>query len=230
MTLILNIETSTEICSVSISDCSNTISSIIARNDESSGNKLPHAQFLAQNIDKLLKDNNNIEAVAVSAGPGSYTGLRIGVSTAKGICFARKIPLIAVDTLTIIAKMGQTMSDKDYDYIIPMIDARRMEVYTKIFDKNLNEVNKTEAKIIDENSYSNFNNNKILFCGNGAEKCAELLKHKNFTFIPNIYPSAEYMATISQYLFINKHFENLAYFEPFYLKNFVTTTAKNKFL
>ena len=166
-----------------------------------------------------------IEAIAVGKGPGSYTGLRIGVSAAKGLCFANNIPLISINSLEILAQS----LDIDSGLIIPMIDARRMEVYSAIYDKNHKSFRETKAEIIDSHSFlDKLQKQKVYFLGDGAKKCKEIILHKNAVFIENAFPSAKEMATISYHKFKNETIEDVAYFEPFYLKNFIATQEKKK--
>lgn len=168
---------------------------------------------------KVLSD---LDAVAVSMGPGSYTGLRIGVSSAKGICYGNNIPLISIPTLE---SMALNQKQKG-DILIPMLDARRMEVYAKIFDGNLKELRKTEAEIIDENSYAEFlEKGKVLFFGDGAPKCKDVIKNENALFIDGVFPSAREMGPLAEEKFRNSDFEDAAYFEPFYLKDFIATKS-----
>ncbi len=227
MSLILNIETSTPVCSASL-----------ARNGEIVGiqesfDEKSHAALLSVFIDSLLTENKvkpeDIEAVSVSEGPGSYTGLRIGVSVAKGFCYAKNIPLIAVNTLQAMAIMaGRQINDRDV-LLCPMIDARRMEVYSALFDSQGTEIRGTMAQIIDESTFTQeLAKNKIMFFGNGSDKCKEKITHPNAIFLNGIYPSAKYMAPLSQKAFNSKDFKDVAYFEPFYLKDFVATIPKNK--
>jgi tRNA threonylcarbamoyladenosine biosynthesis protein TsaB len=218
---ILNIETSTKNCSVSIAQNGKTIAL-----KEVAEESFSHSEKLHVFIDNLLKENQiaykDLSAVALSSGPGSYTGLRIGTSTAKGLCFALDIPLIAVDTLLVLAK--QVNQDA---LIIPMIDARRMEVYTAIFDAKHNPATPVQALIIDENSFAEISEKAILI-GDGAAKCKEVLKGGNFIFLNEIrYPSAREMGEISFDKFQKKEFEDIAYFEPFYLKEFFTGAKKS---
>lgn len=227
MALILNIETSTRVCSASIANNGEVIALKESFEDRS------HASLLTVFIEELLQQNNiaieAIDAISVSEGPGSYTGLRIGVSVAKGICFAKNIPLIAVNTLQAMALMASEKVSDKATLLCPMIDARRMEVYSAVFNGSLLEKRKTIAEIIDENSYmEELSFNKIAFFGDGADKCKEHLTHENVQFIQNIYPSAKYMAPLAQQAFDAKEFKDVAYFEPFYLKDFVTTVSKKK--
>lgn len=214
---ILNIETSTKNCSVSLAkDGKTVILKEIAEQNFSHSEKL-HL-FIDEVIKKAGISYKDLSAVALSKGPGSYTGLRIGTSTAKGLCFALDIPLIALDSLEILAKQVNLNNG----LIIPMIDARRMEVYTAIFDQNHNKISETEALVIDENSFSDISE-KAFFIGDGAEKCKEVLTKENFIFLPEIiYPSANEISELSYQKFQQKEFEDIAYFEPFYLKEFFT--------
>src|SRR5690606_7992259 len=181
-----------------------------------------HSEKLHLFIDEALKQAGisykELSAIALSKGPGSYTGLRIGASTAKGLCFALDIPLIALDSLQILALQVTHQGG----LIIPMIDARRMEVYTATFDSNHNKISDTQALIIDENSFSQITQ-KIYFIGDGAEKCKPFLQRENLIFLDQIiYPSAQEMSLLSYEKFVAQEFEDIAYFEPFYLKEFFT--------
>lgn len=214
---ILNIETSTKNCSVSLAKDGK----IIALKEIAEQN-FTHSEKLHLFIDEVIKkagiSYKDLSAMALSKGPGSYTGLRIGTSTAKGLCFALDIPLIALDSLEILAKQVNL----DNGLIIPMIDARRMEVYTAIFDQNHNKISETKALVIDENSFSDISE-KACFIGDGAEKCKEVLTKENFIFLPEIiYPSANEISELSYQKFQQKAFEDIAYFEPFYVKEFFT--------
>lgn len=216
MALILNIETATKNCSVSLSNEGKTIvcKEIAAQN-------FSHAEKLHLFIAEVLAENNlvfsDLSAVAVSQGPGSYTGLRIGVSSAKGFCYALNIPLIAVDTLQLLAKQIQI----EKGIILPMIDARRMEVFTAFYDKNFNQIRNVQAEIIDENSYAEIDETLHLV-GDGTEKFKNTLTNDKFIFHSNvIYPSANEMSALSYEKFQNQDFVDVAYFEPFYLKDFL---------
>jgi tRNA threonylcarbamoyladenosine biosynthesis protein TsaB len=234
MAKILNIETSTEVCSVSLSIDGNVgenyLKLYIPDNKEKP--KMVHSSQLSIFVDEILNRTNEKiipDAVAISSGPGSYTGLRIGVSLAKGICFAANIPLISVDTLLLLAEMAKNYSKIDCERFVPMIDARRMEVYTAVFDKDLNKISETKSLIISQNSFEEFKNHKTLFCGNGINKLKDFLNSENFIILNNIYPSAQCMGRISEQLFAKKQFVDLVYFEPFYLKDFIATTPKRVF-
>jgi tRNA threonylcarbamoyladenosine biosynthesis protein TsaB len=223
MSYILNIETSTKNCSVALAKDGKLICC-----KEKSDEGYSHAEFLHVFIDEVLSQGNitykDLSAVAVGQGPGSYTGLRIGTSSVKGLCFSLNIPMIAVDTLQILAAQANV---KD-GLIIPMIDARRMEVYTAVYDCNLNKINDVEAKVIDENSFLNLQETAY-YVGNSNEKCKAVLTQSNFVFLDEmIYPSAKEMSALSFKKFQNNDFVDVAYFEPYYLKDFVTTQPKKQ--
>lgn len=199
-----------------------------------------HAKYLTQFIEDILKRQGikakDLAAVAVSKGPGSYTGLRIGVSAAKGICYGANIPLIAVGSLDCLAQgalawLAENKTTFKPDLLCPMIDARRMEVYTQLFDMHLNPIDIVEAKILDENSFSEvLNNHKILFFGNGSPKARLVISSVNSAFIDEFKPSARFMIESSSKYFNQNSFEDVAYFEPLYLKDFIATVAKSKIL
>lgn len=221
MIYILNIETATKQCSVSISKNNELVAL-----RELAGENFNHAEKLHVFIEEVINEANiklnDLNAVSVSKGPGSYTGLRIGVSTAKGLCYALNIPLIAIDTLQIIAKQIKISNG----IIQPMIDARRMEVFTASFDMNHQLMGETIALVLDENSF-NETNEIIHFIGDGAEKSEQVLKGDRFIFHSNLkYPSAKEMADLSYQAFLDSRFEDVAYFEPYYLKDFMLTTKK----
>ena len=215
---ILNIETSTKACSVALHKNGELI---VSREDLTTN--FSHSEKLLKFISKLFSDAklslSDLDAIAVSMGPGSYTGLRIGVSTAKGLCYGLDIPLISISTLKAMS-FGMALEIKA-DLYCPMIDARRMEVYSAFFDINNTEVRKIQADIIDENSYKKELEKKVVFFGDGSEKLIEKIKDKNAMFISNIHPSAKNMGLLSYQKFTKSLFEDLAYFELFYLKDFV---------
>lgn len=166
----------------------------------------------------------DLDAVAVSKGPGSYTGLRIGVSAAKGLCFALDIPLISVPTLESLAKK---VGSKDFDFIIPVLDARRMEVYSEVYNNDLQVQRETKAEIIDLDSFAEFaDQGKVLLVGSGAEKCKNTLVNPNFSFQTKLVPSAKEMCSLSYKKFEISDFEDVAYFEPYYLKDFLLQKKK----
>lgn len=226
MSCILHIETSTEVCSVSASQDG---ASIFSKEDF---NGPSHAVVLGVFVDEALSfiDNHAIplDAVAVSCGPGSYTGLRIGVSMAKGICYGRNIPLIAIPTPEVMTVPVLLFQDLPEDALLcPMIDARRMEVYAAIYDRALKVKREISADVIDENSYSEFlAEHPVYFFGNGAAKCREKITHPNAHFIENIHPLAKWMFPLAERAMAEKDFKDVAYFEPFYLKEFVASTPK----
>ncbi|RAJ18254.1 tRNA (adenosine(37)-N6)-threonylcarbamoyltransferase complex dimerization subunit type 1 TsaB [Olleya aquimaris] len=222
MALILNIETATTNCSVSLSNNGETL---VLKEDY--GNGFSHAEKLHVYIEAVLKEAQieakQLDAIAVSKGPGSYTGLRIGVSAAKGLCYALNKPLIAVSTLEALAHQVHI----EEGLIVPMLDARRLEVYSAIFDANYNEVRAIEAQILDETSFEDeLEKNKIYFIGNGVEKTKTLINNENAFFIEAKLPSADQMSALSYSKYKKNDTEDVAYFEPFYLKDFVGTKAK----
>lgn len=228
MAVILSIETSTSVCSVSLSQNGVCLAEKIDFEGPSHASKLN--LFIQELLDFAATNGIKPDAIAVSCGPGSYTGLRIGVSTAKGLCYGYDIPLIAINTLKIMAETVKKRVSQDA-LLCPMIDARRMEVYAAFYNTNLNCIRETSADIIDENSYAELlNEHPIYFFGNGAEKCKSALTHPNANFLTDIHPIAKNMITLAEIAFEAKHFEDVAYFEPFYLKEFVATTPKNKVL
>jgi len=228
--LILNIETATTVCSVALAKDGE----LISYKEQNEG--YTHAENLTVFIEEVVSKSGytfkDVDAIAVSKGPGSYTGLRIGVSTAKGVCFALDKPLISINTLLSLAKSqieSSTFKVSGSVLLCPMLDARRMEVYCAIYDSELNYIKETSAEIIDEHSFLEMlQKNKIIFFGDGAAKCKEVLsKNSNAIFIDDIFPSAKNMITLSEEAFEKKQFEDVAYFEPFYLKDFVAGKKKN---
>lgn len=232
MAIILCIETGTSTCSVVL--CDNGKQIALAEVHEDEGN---HAMHLSLFIKQVLETggiaSNQLNALAVSMGPGSYTGLRIGVSTAKGLCYALGIPLIAINSLLALAQ-GALTSNPDLganSLICSTIDARRMEVYTALFDTRLALIEPTQALILDSNSYSNFLSHcRVLFVGNGTQKVKAAIDHPNARFDVDLKPSARFMIPLATEMFDQKKFENVAYFEPYYLKDFVAKKPANKVL
>ena len=227
MSCILNIETSTDVCSVAISDSGQVI---FNKEDHSGPN---HAVKLGVYVDEALDflDSHGLplEAVAVSCGPGSYTGLRIGVSMAKGICYGRGVKLIAVPTLELMAVpvlLGEHPEDEDV-LIVPMLDARRMEVYAEVLDRALKVVRPIQADIVDADTYKEYlDQHHVYFFGNGAAKCMETINHPNAHLVEGIEPLAKNMAPLAEKRFAEGKFEDVAYFVPFYLKDFVAKMPK----
>lgn len=227
MPYILNIETATEVCSVSLSRKGETLDLIENSEDKT------HSELLTVFIETLMKRNKigyqDLSAIAVSSGPGSYTGLRIGVSVAKGICYGLKKPLLSVPTLESMAFGGVQLSKEQNSLFCPMIDARRMEVYTSVFDSQLNVVEETNAKIIDSESFVNLlSDNQVCIFGNGAEKCKPIITHPNAIFLDEFNISAQYMSELSYQKFLTQSFEDVAYYEPFYLKEFQAVKSMKK--
>ena len=224
--LLLHIETSTNVCSVALSENTNCLFA------KSNADGMNHAAllsvFIAEALEVLKSNNKKLEAVAVSSGPGSYTGLRIGVSTAKGLCYGLDIPLIAVSTLEVLATEAiKSIENAENALFCPMIDARRMEVYSAFYDASLNLKREISADIIDPNSYSEIlSTQPVYFFGNGADKCKTTLTHSNARFIENLVPLATNMISLAEKAYSEQKFVDTAYFEPFYLKEFQTTTAK----
>ena len=216
MPIILNIETATKNCSVALAKEGKTIAC-----KEIAEQNFSHAEKLHVFIEELLAENqlqfSDLSAIAVSQGPGSYTGLRIGVSSAKGFCYALNIPMIAIDTLQLLAKQIHI----EEGIIIPMIDARRMEVFTAFYDKNHNQIRNTQAEIIDETSYQEISD-KIHLVGDGTEKFKNTLTDDKFIFHSDVvFPSANEMSQLSYDKYQKSDFVDVAYFEPYYLKDFV---------
>ena len=230
MALILHLETSTKICSVALSQDGRILFSKVDRNGPS------HAVQIGLFVDEALsvaeKEGLKPDAVAVSSGPGSYTGLRIGVSMAKGVCFGTGAKAIAIPTLDLLADQAQRSLSLPKDALIcPMLDARRMEVYTALYDAQGNCLEPVNALIVDENSFTEkLQNHPVWFVGDGAEKCRTHLKSENAHFEENVYPFAEAMMPLAEKAFRENKFENVAYFEPFYLKEFVATISKKKII
>ncbi len=226
MSCILHIETSTDVCSVAVSQDG---ASIFSKEDF---NGPSHAVTLGVFVDEALSFADShaipVDAVAVSCGPGSYTGLRIGVSMAKGICYGRNIPLIGLSTPEVMCVPILLFHDLPEDALLcPMIDARRMEVYAAVYDRSLKAQRAISADIIDENSYAGFlAEHPVYFFGNGAEKCRSKLTHPNAHFIENINPLAKWMFPLAEKEMARENFKDVAYFEPFYLKEFVTSVPK----
>ena len=216
MSTILCIETASTNCSVAIG-----VNGKLLALKEDYDSSYSHAERLHNFIKELVEENNlklsDLDAIAVSKGPGSYTGLRIGVSAAKGLCFSLELPLISVPTLTSLAHQVE-----DEATIIPMMDARRMEVYTAVFDKDKNQIEETSAKILDPESYSsNLEGGLVYFIGSGVEKFKKICEHPNARYIEGKLPSAAQMVSLATMKHKKSDFEDVAYFEPYYLKDFM---------
>lgn len=232
MAAILNIETATPLCSVALAMDGKMTSQRETFEEKS------HAARLTVFIEEILQEQGlrikDLQAIAIGKGPGSYTGLRIGVSTAKGLCYGAGIPLIAVGTLRIMVKWATDKCQErsiplsvENTLLCPMIDARRMEVFSCLYKASGEEIETISAKIIDAGTFANYlQTSKIYFFGSGMDKCRQVLSHPNAYFLDDIYPHAAALATLSEEKYKMKQFENLAYFEPFYLKEFVATIPK----
>lgn len=228
MAIILSIETATPVCS-----CALLQDGQVVINKESHKGQ-SHSTLLGVFVHDIMKhvrrNNLKLDAIAISSGPGSYTGLRIGVSEAKGLSYGLGIPMIAIPTSYVMASIMKDRVAKD-TLLCPMIDARRMEVYATIFDNSLKIIRKTSADIIDVDSYNDIlESNKVAFFGNGSEKCKDVLTHHNAIFIEGIHPLASGMGILSEKAYNKKDFVDSAYFEPYYLKEFVATIPKNKII
>jgi tRNA threonylcarbamoyladenosine biosynthesis protein TsaB len=228
MALILNLETATTVCSVALAKEGQLIGLKEVNGDYT------HAENLTSFIDAIFMELGyslkQLDAISVSKGPGSYTGLRIGVSTAKGLCYSLDKPLLAINTLQHSAYACSLEYGEKNDLFCPMIDARRMEVYCAFYDKNNQCIRSTTAEIVDDHSFKDLlEKHTIYFFGDGAEKCRSLLtQHSNARFLDHLFPSAVNMIALSEQLFTRQQFEDIAYFEPFYLKDFIAGRKKEK--
>ena len=234
MAKFLCMETATEVCSVALIEDGKVLD---VREDRIGQN---HSKLLTVYVDDLLKSNklkaSDLDAIAISGGPGSYTGLRIGVSAAKGLGYATELPIVSISSLEAMAdyvrknatELGVEIGSNDV--LQPMIDARRMEVYTFSCDAKAIPISNVHAKIIDEESFAEVKEHKLFYFGNGAKKCSEVIQNPQAIFVDNVYASATNMKSIVLHKFEQKAFEDLAYFEPFYLKEFVATTPKKNVL
>jgi len=227
--MILSIETSTPVCTIAVHEAGILLGSYELHTEKS------HSEALTQMIGHLMKvlklDFSALKAIAFSEGPGSYTGLRIGSSTAKGLCYGLKIPFIAVSTMQTMASQVAQHYANTNSLLCPMIDARRVEVYTACFSPDLAEIQPVQAKIIDEASFSEeLEAQKVVLFGNGAAKCGTVLQHPNLSILSNIVPHARDMGLLAYRKYQEQQFEDVAYFEPFYLKDFVATKSKKKSL
>ena len=228
MACILHIETSTNVCSVAVSEDGQCIFEQQERGEHGAG-----AERLGTMVDEAMSftDNHAIpfDAVAVSCGPGSYTGLRIGVSMAKGICYGRDLKLLAVPTLELLCVpvLLRNPEMEENALLCPMLDARRMEVYAALYDRSLKVVRPVSADIVDSDTYKQWLDERpIYFFGNGAQKCADIINHPHAHFIEGIEPLAKWVQPLAEKRFLNEQFEDVAYFVPFYLKDFVAIKPK----
>ncbi|AZB09409.1 tRNA (adenosine(37)-N6)-threonylcarbamoyltransferase complex dimerization subunit type 1 TsaB [Chryseobacterium sp. G0162] len=214
---ILYLETSSKNCSVAVSDNEKLlcVCEEVSENYKQSESLHTYVEWALEGAGISLKD---IEAVSLGKGPGSYTGLRIGAASAKGFCYGLKVPFIAINSLE---SMIEPFLGQNYDFIVPLIDARRMEVYTGVYDGSTGrEISVTEAKILDETSFEEFRDKKVVFVGDGAKKAKDILNLPDADFREDIYPSAQYLIKKTLGKIEKKEFEDMAYFEPFYLKDF----------
>ena len=227
MSCILNIETSTNVCSVAVS---NDAECIFNKEDYSGPH---HNEQLGSFVDEALSfiDSHSLklDAVAVSCGPGSYTGLRIGTSMAKGICYGRDVKLIAIPTLELLAVpvLLKEQAEEEHSLLVPMLDARRMEVYAQVFNRSLEEIRPIQADVVTSDTYKEYlDKGPVYFFGNGAAKCMEEIKHPNAHLIKDVMPLAKYMFPLAEKRMAQDKFEDVAYFVPFYLKDFVAKLPK----
>lgn len=225
MSLILNIETSTKNCSVSIAK-EGKLLCLCEETDENYSHSAKLHTFINWALEGAEIKASELEAICVSAGPGSYTGLRIGLAATKGLCFALDLPLISLYSLD---GMAFYKKETDYELLIPMLDARRMEVYCAVYNRSLEKVKSVQPQVINSESFSAFKEQKVLFFGDGAQKCKEILKNPNWTFDSNKIPSAKDMIKLSYQKFLMKDFENLESFDPHYLKEFIAGKPKKLF-
>lgn len=221
------IETTSEVCSVALTIDGQLILNFISSESMNHARLLP--VYIQEAINYVHTHKIILDAVCISEGPGSYTGLRIGCSTAKGLCYALNCKLISINTLKLIAQITKNVHHITDGYICPAIDARRMEVYTALYNCNLTDIKPASATILDDSFCMEYaKNNNVYICGNGAEKCKKLKLHNNIKIITDIIPTANQMVNLAIEQYTNSKFENIAYYEPFYLKEFQATTPSNK--
>ncbi len=226
MACILNIETTTDVCSVAVSSDFHVVWHEECRGGMNHAERLP--VFVENALYHIGREGLALSAVAVSAGPGSYTGLRIGVSTAKGVCFGSDVALIAVPTLDVLCVPVLLSEQVEDDALLcPMMDARRMEVYAQVVDRAMHTVREVKAEVVEEDTYLEFlSRGVVYFFGNGAQKCKSVITHPNARFISGVEPLARYMQPLADKRFAMGQVEDVAYFTPYYLKEFQTTTPK----
>ncbi len=225
--IIINIETSTSVCSASLTVDAKPIVSYVDFDTHNHAKQLP--LFIENILQELRNRHLSADAVALSKGPGSYTGLRIGTAFAKGLCYGLNLPLLAIDTLQLMAT--QALCSTQADILCPMIDARRMEVYCCLFARDLKPISPIEAKVIDQDSFHDLlQEHTVCFFGDGASKCETLLQHPNASFLNNIFPNATDMGTWAEKAFLEGQKEDIAYFNPLYLKEYHALHSQNKVL
>lgn len=228
MSCILHIETSTKVCSVALSQDGEIL--FCKEDPEGPSHAVSCGVFVEEALSFAESHAIPLDCVAVSKGPGSYTGLRIGVSMAKGVCYGRKVPLIGIPTLQVLCVPVLLYHEEleDDALLVPMIDARRMEVYAAVYDRALHEVRGVQADIVQADTYLDLLEERpVYFFGDGADKCTEVIRHPNAHFIPDISPSARNMAPLAELSVAKGQYADVAYFEPYYLKEFVATKSKN---
>lgn len=224
---IINIETSTNVCSAALTVDAEPVFSFVDTETHNHAKQLP--SFVDKILEELRRRNLHLDAVALSKGPGSYTGLRIGTALAKGVCYGMDVPLLAVDTLQLMAKEALPLTQADV--LCPMIDARRMEVYCCLFSCDLSPLSPVEAKVINADSFSDLvSAHTVCFFGDGAGKCKTVLQHPNVSFLENVFPDARDMGALSELAYKFGRREDIAYFNPFYLKEYQAVRSKNKVL
>ena len=229
MPCILHIDTSTDVCSAALTNNGVVVEEKVSYEGHSHASLL--GLYVADCLKSAKENGLSLDAVAVSSGPGSYTGLRIGVSMAKGICFGLGIPLISVPTLELLASTAIRNYPENDALYCAMLDARRMEVYAAIYNQRREQVREVKADIVTAETYAPYlNEGKVCFFGNGSGKCKSVIEHPNAVFIPDVHPIAAQMVSLAEERYANYQFEDVAYFEPFYLKEFQATIAKNKVL
>ena len=218
MPVILSLETSTDVCSVALHAGEKLIAEAVLQEPQSHASRL--APLIQEIITRSGKDLKDLRAIAISSGPGSYTGLRIGTSTAKGMCYALEIPLIAIGTLELLAFQGKALNPSGA-LLCPMIDARRMEVYSLLAGPDLEIIEPVAARVIDHESFAEtLKDNRVLFFGNGAKKCEGIIEHPNALFVDDVFPRASALGVLAMKKFSSRDFEDLVHFKPFYLKEF----------
>lgn len=229
MPCILHIDTSTDVCSAALADNGVVMEEKVSCEGHSHASSL--GLYVTDCLDCAKRNGLSLDAVAVSAGPGSYTGLRIGVSMAKGICFGLDIPLISVPTLELLASAVIRNHPREDALFCAMLDARRMEVYAAIYNRDREQVREAKAEIVTAGTYASYlNDGRVCFFGNGSDKCKPVIDHPNAVFVPDVHPMAAQMVPLAEERYAKGLFEDVAYFEPFYLKEFLAVIAKNKVL
>jgi tRNA threonylcarbamoyladenosine biosynthesis protein TsaB len=225
MAIILSLETATKVCSVALHNDGELVNIKEVNGDYSHSENL--TVFTQEVMEASSVNFNDLDAIAVSKGPGSYTGLRIGVSSAKGLCYGLNIPLIAVETLQAMSFLAVEKQQHKKGIYLPMIDARRMEVFCAGYNKSGELIRPTSAEIVEESTFDDLTESNVYYFGDGAMKCQQTLSGRsNFIFLDGVYPSAETLGKIAFQKYQSSDFEDVAYFEPYYLKDFITTTPK----